>query len=216
MLPHVLVATDPHRILRVEQDVAWLLDCAAEYLQTRGEPAPARPLFERALDLRRSRLGDDHPDTLESASNLAFDLLALGQYEQARQLAEDTLTRRRRVLGDDHPDTLISANNLPRPAGSWVSTSRPASSTRTPSPAAAGSWATTTPTPCSRPSTSPSTCARWGTMSRPASSAEDTLTRRRRVLGDDHPDTLSSATSLAVYLRELGQYSRPATSPRTP
>jgi Tetratricopeptide repeat len=57
-------------------------------------------------------LGDDHPDTLTSASRLAADLRELGEYQQARQLDEDTLARRHRVLADDHPDTLISANNL--------------------------------------------------------------------------------------------------------
>ena len=41
LLPHVLVATDPVRNLtEVERDVAWLLNRAAEYLQTRGEPVP--------------------------------------------------------------------------------------------------------------------------------------------------------------------------------
>jgi hypothetical protein len=33
---------------------------------------------------------------------------------------------------------------------------------------------------------------------------QDTLTRRRRVLGDDHPDTLAAAANLAADLRELG------------
>ncbi|MGH3867571.1 MAG: FxSxx-COOH system tetratricopeptide repeat protein [Pseudonocardiaceae bacterium] len=113
LLPHVLVATDPHRtLIGVEEDVAWLLDCAARYLQARGEPGLARPLFERTWDLRRSTLGDDHPDTLVTVSNLAFDLWELGQDEQARQLGEDTLTRLRRVLGDDHPETLRLAHHL--------------------------------------------------------------------------------------------------------
>ncbi|MBV9729145.1 MAG: tetratricopeptide repeat protein, partial [Pseudonocardiales bacterium] len=35
---------------------------------------------------------------------------------------------------------------------------------------------------------------------------QDTLTRARRVLGIDHPDTVRSAMVLAVTLRELGQY----------
>ncbi|MGB8202224.1 MAG: FxSxx-COOH system tetratricopeptide repeat protein, partial [Pseudonocardiaceae bacterium] len=110
LLPHVLTATSPHRtFIGVERDVAWLLHRAAEYLHTRGEPATARPLFERALELRRSLLGEDHPDTLASAGSLSFTLYELGQYEPARQLAEDTLTRCRRVLGEDHPDTLRSA-----------------------------------------------------------------------------------------------------------
>ena len=32
---------------------------------------------------------------------------------------------------------------------------------------------------------------------------EDTLRRRRRLLGEDHPDTLLSANNLAVDLHEL-------------
>jgi hypothetical protein len=57
-------------------------------------------------------LGDDHPDTLRTASNLANDLHQLGDHHAARELDEDTLARRRRVLGEDHPHTLHSAENL--------------------------------------------------------------------------------------------------------
>jgi hypothetical protein len=37
---------------------------------------------------------------------------------------------------------------------------------------------------------------------------EDTLTRRRRILGDDHPKTLNSANNLAADLHALGEYER--------
>ncbi|MFI7597552.1 FxSxx-COOH system tetratricopeptide repeat protein [Actinoplanes sp. NPDC049681] len=37
---------------------------------------------------------------------------------------------------------------------------------------------------------------------------EDTLARKRRVLGDDDPDTLGSASNLAVDLREVGEHER--------
>jgi hypothetical protein len=190
LLPHVLTATSPHHTLTgVERDVAWLLHRAAEYLDTRGEPATARPLFERALELRRFMLGDEHPDTLASAGSLSLNLhqlgrygparqlgedtltrcrrvlgedhpetlrsatiLAvalggLGRYEPARQLAEDTLTRCRRVLGEDHPYTLFSAATLAATLGGWGGMNKPASSARTPSPAAVGSWVRTTSTP---------------------------------------------------------------------
>jgi phage terminase large subunit-like protein len=62
-------------------------------------------LHQDTLTLRRQVLGEDHPDTLASASKVAIVLAALGEHERARALADDTLTRRRRVLGDDHPDT---------------------------------------------------------------------------------------------------------------
>jgi hypothetical protein len=82
-----------------------------------GEDEQARRLYEDTLVRRRRMLGDDHPDTLNSANNLAITLQALGEDEHARRLYEDTLARRRRVLGDDHPETIRSANNLARMSG---------------------------------------------------------------------------------------------------
>jgi tetratricopeptide (TPR) repeat protein len=209
LLPHVLVATDPHRTLTgVEEDVAWLLDHAATYLQTRGEPAAARPLFERAWDLRRSTLGDDHPDTLESVSNLAHDLWALGHYEQGRQLGEDTLTRQRRILGDDHPRTLESASSLTLnlwALGNYKQDRQLGEDTLTRQRRALGDDHPQTLT-----SATYLAAALWelGQYEEARQLGEDTLTRQRRVLGDDHPQTLLSAYLLAMYLRELGQYER--------
>ncbi len=77
-----------------------------------GETQAARELDEDTLARRRRLLGEDHPSTLTSASNLAVDLHDLGETQAARELDEDTLARRRRLLGEDHPDTLGSASNL--------------------------------------------------------------------------------------------------------
>ena len=38
---------------------------------------------------------------------------------------------------------------------------------------------------------------------------QDTLDRKRRVLGEDHPDTLTSARNLAADLRALGDADGP-------
>jgi hypothetical protein len=92
----VLAATDPSRDLEpAGEDIPWLLDTAGSYLHTRGEPGPAYTLFERAYTDRRRVLGEDHPDTLTSANNLAVDLRKLGEYERARQLQEHIRSRRR-------------------------------------------------------------------------------------------------------------------------
>ncbi|WP_203097920.1 tetratricopeptide repeat protein [Skermanella rosea] len=64
------------------------------------------------LALRRRVLGDEHPDTLTSMSNLALTLGAQGNHGGARALEEQVLALRRGVLGDEHPDTLTSMNNL--------------------------------------------------------------------------------------------------------
>jgi tetratricopeptide (TPR) repeat protein len=209
LLPHVLIATDPHRtVTPVEENVAWLLNRAAEYLLTRGEPDRARPLYERARDLRRSRLGDDHPDTLESAARLTLDLFTLGHYEQARQLGEDTLTRMRRVLGDDHPDTLDSAFNVAFNSwalGHYEQARQLGEDTLTRCRRVLGDDHPHT----LRSATSLAVYLReLGQYERARQLAEDTVTRMRRVLGDDHPYTLLAAYILVTCLWELGQYER--------
>ncbi len=207
LLPHVLAATDArHTLDPTGDDVAWLLHHAGAYVLTRGEPASARPLYERALSLRRSVLGEDHPDTLDTVTNLAMDLHELGQYEQARQLDEDTLTRYRRVLGEDHPHTLSSANNLAcdlRALGEHEQARQLQQDTLTRKRRVLGE---------DHPSTLASACnlARdlhaLGQYEQAHQLQQDTLTRRRRVLGDDHPNTLNSASYLALDLRALGHY----------
>jgi hypothetical protein len=206
LLPHVLVATDPQRTLTgVEEDVAWLLNRAGLYLLTRGEFGLARPLFERARDLRLIVLDDDHPDTLESASSLSLCLWTLGQYEQAHQFAEDTFTRRRRVLGDDHPHTLESANNISLclwALGQYEQDRQLCEDTFTRMRRVLGDDHPYTLISAYRLAT-----ALWelGQYERGLQLGEDTFTRCRRVLADDHPQTLFSAEQLAVTLRELGR-----------
>jgi tetratricopeptide (TPR) repeat protein len=207
LLPHALVATDPNRNLTtVERDVAWLLHHAAEYLHTQGEPTSARSLFERARDLRRSLLGDDHPDTLESALSVAVAVRELGQYEQARQLSEDTLTRCRRVLGDEHPETLRAAYYLSVSLwglGRYEQARQLSEDTLTRCRRLFGNEHFLTLRLAYSLAIS-----LWGLgrYERARQLGEDTLTRCRRVLGDDHPQTLTSAYFLTVTLRELGQY----------
>jgi tetratricopeptide (TPR) repeat protein len=207
LLPHVLVATDSHRnLIGVETDVAWLLDRAADYLQTRGELALARSLFERAWDLRRSMLGDDHPDTLESASGLSLNLWELGSYERARQLGEDTLARCRRVLGEDHPRTLRSGYTLSVCLWDLGLYER------------ARQLSEEALARCRRVlgEDHPDTLRSAYSLSiylrelrlyeRAHQLGEDTLARCRRVLSEDHPDTLRSAYILAAALWEVGLY----------
>jgi Domain of unknown function (DUF4062) len=83
LLPHVLAAAGRDAALdAVPAGATRLLDRAATYLVIRGEPQ-AIVAFERAYDVRRGNFGDDHPDTLTSASNLAMHLVLLGEHQRA-------------------------------------------------------------------------------------------------------------------------------------
>ncbi len=50
-------------------------------------------------------LGDAHPDTLGSISNLAVLLQAQGKLAEAGPLFREALDGQRRTLGDAHPNT---------------------------------------------------------------------------------------------------------------
>jgi serine/threonine protein kinase len=74
-----------------------------------GVLAEAQKHLSRAVELRRSALGPEHPDTLAAQEALAWFLVGgLRRPADAEPLSRQTWEARRRVLGADHPDTLDS------------------------------------------------------------------------------------------------------------
>ncbi|MGH3801367.1 MAG: FxSxx-COOH system tetratricopeptide repeat protein, partial [Pseudonocardiaceae bacterium] len=207
LLPHVLAATDSSRDLDCEDgNVAWLLDRAAAYLLDRGEQAAALPIGQRALELRRRVLGEDHPDTLSSANSLATNLRRLGKNKLACKLDQDTLARRRRVLGENHRDTLRSASGLAadlRKLGKYEVARQLDEDTLFRSRRVFGEDDRDTLSFANGLATD---LRKLGQHEVACQLDEDTLARSRRVLGEDHPQTLTAANNLAAALRRLGQY----------
>jgi serine/threonine protein kinase len=74
-----------------------------------GLATEAEPHLRRSVELRRSALGMEHPDTLAAEQELAMLLWAgLMKFEEAETLSRRTWQTRERVLGLDHRDTLMS------------------------------------------------------------------------------------------------------------
>jgi tetratricopeptide (TPR) repeat protein len=205
LLPHVFAVVDHGRRLDVEATAwLWLLHQAAVYMRSRGQYRQALPLHEQAAAVRRRVLGDDHPDTLISMSNLALARRALGDLHGARDLFEQVLTTRRRVLGDDDPDILRSMNslavtrlNLGDPHGArdlfeqTLAVRRRVLGDDHPDTL----WTT---------HSLAVTRGALGDLRGARELHEQALAGFRRVLGDDHPNTLRSMYSLAVIRRALG------------
>jgi tetratricopeptide (TPR) repeat protein len=95
---------------RVAYQSANTMSEQAETLYAQGKYPAAQPL-EKALEIRRRLLTDDHPDTASSYNNLAGNLFGQGKYAQAQSLIEKALEIRRRQLTDDHPATAVSYHN---------------------------------------------------------------------------------------------------------
>jgi hypothetical protein len=83
-----------------------MLNLATSYAAL-GRHADALKLFEETLALMKSKLGPDHPHTLQSKLNLANSYAVLGRHSDALGLREETLALMKAKLGPDHPDTLL-------------------------------------------------------------------------------------------------------------
>ncbi|MEU4441719.1 FxSxx-COOH system tetratricopeptide repeat protein [Actinosynnema sp. NPDC050801] len=205
LLPHVLTAADLGRDVDL---VLELVERAASYLRSRGEPGQALPLHERIHEMLRTRHGDDHRRTLASARNLANCLSDVRDYQRARELHETTLARSRAVLGEHDAHTMNSMNDLAtvmwrmhefeaaRALGEEVLAYRRSVSGQDDASTlvAANSLA--------------NILRGLGEGELARELHEDTFTRRRRLLGEDHPDTLASANNLGFALQVLGEFER--------
>ncbi len=105
------LAAMPHED-RVAYQSAGSLTAQGTVLWRQGKYAQAQQRHEKALEIYRRLLTDDHPDTATIYNNLALSLDAQGKYAQAQPLFEKALEIDRRLLTDDHPDTATSYNNL--------------------------------------------------------------------------------------------------------
>jgi tetratricopeptide (TPR) repeat protein len=72
----------------------------------------AREHLEKALDLRRSALGDRHPESLETVSSLAGLLADQGLYAEAVRLRREVLNARRERKGERDPETIAALSHL--------------------------------------------------------------------------------------------------------
>ena len=83
-----------------------------EAYQQIGSRAEARPQLERALELRRRVLGQNHPDTLHTIKALAQVFGLLGDYPQAEALFSRAVEVETHILGPEHPNTASTMSDL--------------------------------------------------------------------------------------------------------
>jgi tetratricopeptide (TPR) repeat protein len=69
-------------------------------------------IFSRVRKIRESSLGQDHPDTVAAASQLAYAYRTAGRLKEAISLYRQVVASRQVLLGPDHPDTLAAQSNL--------------------------------------------------------------------------------------------------------
>jgi eukaryotic-like serine/threonine-protein kinase len=166
--------------------------------------------LERAVELRRQGLGEEHVDTLKAMSTLTEVYGMQGKFAEAEPLTTKALEVQRRVLGEDHLETLLSMDNLGsiyRRQGKYaeaetlfiktLETRRRISGEEDPQTLLTTGYLA-------------ELYERQGKYALAEQLAGRVLEIQKRILGDEHPETLLSMNRLAVvYFRE-SKYARAA------
>lgn len=130
----LLASVYPERAKSPEVTVRYILQSAARNLEGRftgsppseatirhtigvtyqklGDYLAAEPHLRRALQIRRSQVGEEDRATLASASRLGYLFMSQGRYAEAEPLLVQAMEARTRVLGEEHPETIESLCRL--------------------------------------------------------------------------------------------------------
>ena len=91
---------------------AQMLDVMGKVYQGLGLYSPAEQLLKQAVEIRRSVLGPEHPDTLASIGRLARIIQSGGRYAEAEKIERELVAVEPRVFGPDHRTTLAEESSL--------------------------------------------------------------------------------------------------------
>jgi eukaryotic-like serine/threonine-protein kinase len=94
-----------------QTDISMVLDDLATVYTREQEWVLAKETYERALDIDRRALGEDHPRVALRLHNLAIVAQNMGDLKQAEVLYRDVIARNERVYGRLHPETAITEGN---------------------------------------------------------------------------------------------------------
>ncbi|MEV0355708.1 tetratricopeptide repeat-containing protein [Nocardia sp. NPDC050697] len=194
----------------------WLVDAGAvdlenkllalndltRLLQDSGSLSRAEQRLREALSGWERLCGQDDPETLGTATNLAVVLLGLDRGVEAEGLMRDTVARCTRTLGATHPDTLRSRHTL---AGALRgSPARLAEAERMYRALLTDIDDITDPVAFVTRSNLAAVLMHRGKSQEALSLYRDSIDARSRQQGDDHPDTWAARQNLAVVQAELG------------
>ena len=92
-------------------DVSAVLDDLAQVYVSQQQWPLAKQTYERALQVDRRALGDDHPRVAMRMNNLAVVAQNLGDLKLAESMFLDAIRRDERAYGDQHPETGAARGN---------------------------------------------------------------------------------------------------------
>ncbi|EMT62469.1 Protein SERAC1 [Fusarium odoratissimum] len=103
------------QIIETEEDSllrASLLHRVGSFFNHQGRYSKAEKLRREGLTIREKLLGEEHIETLVTASDLAGSLSNLGHFEESERLQRGVIETLKHLYGDEHEQTLDAMANL--------------------------------------------------------------------------------------------------------
>jgi eukaryotic-like serine/threonine-protein kinase len=94
-----------------QTDVSAVLDDLAKVYAREQQWTLAKQTYERALEVDRRVLGDDHPRVAMRLNSLAVVAQNMGDLRRAEDLYREAIRRHEKTYGDRHPETILSKVN---------------------------------------------------------------------------------------------------------
>jgi tetratricopeptide (TPR) repeat protein len=206
LLPHIAAVADhAARLSALPEEIASLLNVAAQDRLDSGQLDLAQSLLDRALAIATGSLGPDHPQTLLARNSRARSLGERGRTKEAIAGLQLVLEDRLRVLGPDHTATFWTRHNLARFQGEGGGIADAiaefellfADRLRVLGPDHPHTLSTR------------DGIARWlgesGKTEEAIAQLQALVEDKRRVFGPDHPAVLGTRNGLARFLGEAGR-----------
>jgi tetratricopeptide (TPR) repeat protein len=178
------------------------LNGIGRFLLNDGKFKDSERLNERSYDIFLKLLGNEHPNTLATMSNLASIYGGQGKLQDAADLQKRVLDATKRTKGTEHPNTLTSMNNL---AMTYLDQGKLQDAANLQEQALEADRRTRGD---EHPSTLTSmnnlamTYMEQGKLQEAVDLQEKTLQGQMSTLGEDNPDTLTTMCNLAWLYRD--------------
>jgi CHAT domain-containing protein/tetratricopeptide (TPR) repeat protein len=200
------------RVLRQEKEVRaeyagiFALQREGSKLFQQGRFNEAQPLLAKVLAVRQRVLGEDHPDTAQSYSNLASSLNAQGKYAEAEAVYRKALDICRKALGEEHPTTAKNYNNLAANLNAQGKYREAEAIFRKALAIRRKVLGEEHPDTAQGYDNLASNLQAQGRYPEAEAGYRKALDVRRRLLGEEHPDTAISYNNVAFNLQAQGKY----------
>jgi len=183
---------------------AQMLHVMGDVYDNLGLYPRAQLLQRQSMEIRQRVLGPEHPDTLNSMSDLALVLDHEGHYAEAEKLEREALAISRRVLGPEHRDTLKSMDHVASVMIEEAHYAEGEKLERETLDIRRRVLGSEDPDTLGSLHNLAEVLRREGHYAEAETLERETLNIYRHVLGPEHPDTLNSKSSLAIVLSEEG------------